>query len=69
MSKNAPRHAGRTEWWITAASLIKRGWVATPRHARGGRHADSATRSGRAVLARVHGERFAAIVKRAAVAL
>lgn len=48
------RAASPVEWWITAASKIKRGWLPTPKHARGGRHASPHTRGGRAVLARMY---------------
>lgn len=49
------KYAARAEWWIEAAALNNRGWLATPRHARGGRHASPATRRGRRVLAVVFG--------------
>ena len=49
------KHAARAEWWIEAAALNNRGWLAMPRHARGGRHASPATRRGRRVLAAVFG--------------
>lgn len=49
------KHASRAEWWIEAAALKNRGWLAMPRHARGGRHASPATRRGRRVLAAVFG--------------
>ncbi len=47
------KHAARAEWWIEAAALKNRGWLAMPRHARGGRHASPATRRGRRLLAAV----------------
>ena len=53
------KYAAHAEWWIEAAALKKRGWLAMPRHARGGRHASPATRRGRRVLDRLHGERHA----------
>lgn len=49
------KYAARAEWWIEAAALKNRGWLATPRHARGGRHASPKTRRGRRVLAAVYG--------------
>ena len=49
------KYAARAEWWIEAAALKNRGWLAMPRHARGGRHASPATRRGRRVLAAVYG--------------
>ena len=49
------KYAARAEWWIEAAALKNRGWLAMPRHARGGRHASPATRLGRRVLAAVFG--------------
>ena len=49
------KYAVRAEWWIEAAALKNRGWLAMPRHARGGRHASPATRRGRRVLAAVYG--------------
>lgn len=49
------KYAARAEWWIEAAALKNRGWLAMPRHARGGRHASPATRRGRRVLAAVFG--------------
>lgn len=50
------KHAQNTEWWITAATLTKRGWQPTPRHAHGGRHANPNTRNGRKILSRVYGK-------------
>ena len=47
------KYAARAEWWIEAAALKNRGWLAMPRHARGGRHASPATRRGRRLLAAV----------------
>ena len=49
------KRAARAKWWIEAAALKNRGWLAMPRHARGGRHASPATRRGRRVLAAVFG--------------
>lgn len=49
------KYAARAEWWIEAAALKNRGWLAMPRHAHGGRHASPATRRGRRVLAAVFG--------------
>ena len=46
-------HSSNSEMWIHARALIKRGWLPTPRHARGGRHANTNTRRGRNVAARV----------------
>ena len=51
------KHAARAEWWIEAAALNNQGWLAMPRHARGGRHASPATRRGRRVLDALTGER------------
>ena len=31
------KRAARAKWWIEAAALKNRGWLAMPRHARGGR--------------------------------
>lgn len=56
---NIARHAGTREAWINARAMVNRGWIARPRHAIGGRHAAPATRRGRRVLDRVHGERHA----------
>lgn len=53
------RHAGAREAWISARARVNRGWLAMPRHAIGGRHASPATRRGRRVLDRVHGQRHA----------
>ena len=60
------RHAGNVEPWITARARVNRGWLAMPRHAIGGRHAAPATRRGRRVLDRLHGERHAWSAGRAA---
>ena len=49
------KYAGNVETWITARARVNRGWLAMPRHARGGRHASPATRLGRRVLAAVFG--------------
>ena len=49
------KYAGNVETWITARARVNRGWLAMPRHARGGRHASPATRRGRRVLAVVFG--------------
>lgn len=48
-------HKGKTETWIAARAIVNRGWTATPRHARPGRHACPSTRRGRRVLAAVFG--------------
>lgn len=54
MSKRMSKH----ESWIKAASLIKRGWLALPNHAHGGRHASCHTRRGRRIFNRVYGTRM-----------
>jgi hypothetical protein len=49
------RRSGRSESWISARALVRKGWASMPRHAMAGRHAGQHTARGRRVLSRVHG--------------